>query len=158
VVAIAGGDGRDEGVDELLSWFLDAPAALRMALAGKAAGKDVGMWFGPSAAAGAIRWVSLFAIFCISSLLYILPYFFLHTFWVAELFSGTSHTLHFRYPYTPHPRYPRRLSTIPIPLLSASSAAASHFPPSFLPSGFLSFPDLTFLLPDLSSSSHSDTR
>jgi hypothetical protein len=64
----------------LLSWFLDAPAALRMALAGKAAGKDVGMWFGPIAAAGAIRWVSLFAIFCISSLLYILPYFFLHTF------------------------------------------------------------------------------
>ncbi|KAJ7494901.1 peptidase family C54-domain-containing protein [Mycena latifolia] len=43
----------------LLSWFLDAPAAPfsvhRMALAGKAAGKDVGMWFGPSAAAGAIR-------------------------------------------------------------------------------------------------------
>ncbi|KAJ7442938.1 peptidase family C54-domain-containing protein [Mycena galericulata] len=38
----------------LLSWFLDAPAAPfgvhRMALAGKAAGKDVGMWFGPSAA------------------------------------------------------------------------------------------------------------
>ncbi|KAJ6523468.1 hypothetical protein DFH09DRAFT_1190380 [Mycena vulgaris] len=26
-----------------------------MALAGKAAGKDVGMWFGPSAAAGAVR-------------------------------------------------------------------------------------------------------
>ncbi|KAJ7619910.1 hypothetical protein DFH06DRAFT_1234391 [Mycena polygramma] len=26
-----------------------------MALAGKAAGKDVGMWFGPSAAAGALR-------------------------------------------------------------------------------------------------------
>ncbi|KAJ7891666.1 peptidase family C54-domain-containing protein [Mycena olivaceomarginata] len=43
----------------LLSWFLDAPAAPfgvhRMALAGKAAGKDVGMWFGPSAAAGALR-------------------------------------------------------------------------------------------------------
>ncbi|KAJ7714766.1 peptidase family C54-domain-containing protein [Mycena maculata] len=43
----------------LLSWFLDAPAAPfgvhRMALAGKAAGKDVGMWFGPSAAAGAVR-------------------------------------------------------------------------------------------------------
>ncbi|KAJ6598047.1 hypothetical protein B0H10DRAFT_2441493 [Mycena sp. CBHHK59/15] len=43
----------------LLSWFLDAPAAPfgvhRMALAGKAAGKDVGMWFGLSAAAGALR-------------------------------------------------------------------------------------------------------
>ncbi|KAJ6602111.1 hypothetical protein B0H10DRAFT_1756317, partial [Mycena sp. CBHHK59/15] len=43
----------------LLSWFLDAPVAPfgvhRMALAGKALGKDVGMWFGPSAAAGAIR-------------------------------------------------------------------------------------------------------
>ncbi|KAJ7768174.1 hypothetical protein DFH07DRAFT_769384, partial [Mycena maculata] len=44
----------------LLSWFLDAPGAPfgvhRMALAGKAAGKDVGMWFGPSAAASAIRY------------------------------------------------------------------------------------------------------
>ncbi|KAJ7616137.1 hypothetical protein FB45DRAFT_935358 [Roridomyces roridus] len=43
----------------LISWFLDAPAAPfgvhRMALAGKAAGKDVGMWFGPSAAASAVR-------------------------------------------------------------------------------------------------------
>ncbi|KAJ7456401.1 peptidase family C54-domain-containing protein [Mycena galericulata] len=46
----------------LLSWFLDEAATLfsvhRMVLAGKAAGKDVGMWFGPSAAAGAIWWVS----------------------------------------------------------------------------------------------------
>ncbi|KAJ6617364.1 hypothetical protein B0H10DRAFT_1325361 [Mycena sp. CBHHK59/15] len=43
----------------LLSWFLDAPVSpfgvLRMALTGKALGKDVGMWFVPSAAAGAIR-------------------------------------------------------------------------------------------------------
>ncbi|KAJ7916666.1 hypothetical protein B0H13DRAFT_357975 [Mycena leptocephala] len=43
----------------LLSWFLDTPAAPfgvhRMALAVRAAGKDVGMWFGPSAAAGALR-------------------------------------------------------------------------------------------------------
>ncbi|KAJ7109010.1 hypothetical protein C8R43DRAFT_183653 [Mycena crocata] len=43
----------------LVSWFLDTPVAPfgvhRMALAGKAAGKDVGMWFGPSAAAGALR-------------------------------------------------------------------------------------------------------
>ncbi|KAJ6520853.1 hypothetical protein B0H19DRAFT_85211 [Mycena capillaripes] len=30
-----------------------------MALAGKAAGKDVGMWFEPSGAAGAVRWVSI---------------------------------------------------------------------------------------------------
>ncbi|KAJ6542242.1 hypothetical protein DFH09DRAFT_1322587 [Mycena vulgaris] len=34
-----------------LSWFLDA-------LAAKAAGKDVGMWFGPSMAAGASRWTA----------------------------------------------------------------------------------------------------
>ncbi|KAJ6472181.1 hypothetical protein C8R47DRAFT_1221943 [Mycena vitilis] len=43
----------------LLSWLLDAPAAPfgphRMALARKAAGTDVEMWFGPSAAAGALR-------------------------------------------------------------------------------------------------------
>ncbi|KAJ7728224.1 hypothetical protein B0H16DRAFT_1777888 [Mycena metata] len=43
----------------LLSWFLDASAApfgvYRMAHAGNAAGKDVGMWFGPSAAAGVLR-------------------------------------------------------------------------------------------------------
>jgi cysteine protease ATG4 len=46
----------------LLSWLLDAPAAPSgvhgMVLAGKAAGKNVGMWFGPSAAAaGALRFV-----------------------------------------------------------------------------------------------------
>ncbi|KAJ7734245.1 hypothetical protein B0H16DRAFT_154352 [Mycena metata] len=44
----------------LLSWFLDASAAPfgvhRMALAGNAAGKDVGMWFGPSAAVGVLSW------------------------------------------------------------------------------------------------------
>ncbi|KAJ6589760.1 hypothetical protein B0H19DRAFT_1367957 [Mycena capillaripes] len=43
----------------VLSWFLDAPAApfggYRTALAGKAAGKDVGMWFGLSVTAGALR-------------------------------------------------------------------------------------------------------
>ncbi|KAF7325237.1 hypothetical protein MKEN_00568200 [Mycena kentingensis (nom. inval.)] len=43
----------------LLSWFADAPMAPfsvhRMALAGKKAGKDVGMWFGPSAAGTAVR-------------------------------------------------------------------------------------------------------
>ncbi|KAJ7080094.1 hypothetical protein C8R44DRAFT_653854, partial [Mycena epipterygia] len=47
---------------ELVSWFLDAPTAPfgvhRMALAGKAVGKDVGMWFGLSAAAGALRCAS----------------------------------------------------------------------------------------------------
>jgi hypothetical protein len=44
----------------LLSWFLDAATASfgvdRMALASKAAGKDGPMWFGRSAAAGALRW------------------------------------------------------------------------------------------------------
>ncbi|KAJ7436120.1 hypothetical protein FB451DRAFT_1455160 [Mycena latifolia] len=51
----------------LLPWFLDAPAAPlsvhRMALAGKAAGKDVGMWVGPSVAAGAIRFVVFHAFY-----------------------------------------------------------------------------------------------
>ncbi|VDC03274.1 unnamed protein product [Peniophora sp. CBMAI 1063] len=46
---------------EILTWFLDAPSPLapfsvhRMALAGKELGKDVGQWFGPSTAAGALR-------------------------------------------------------------------------------------------------------
>ncbi|KAJ6626397.1 hypothetical protein B0H10DRAFT_2211287 [Mycena sp. CBHHK59/15] len=43
----------------LLSWFLDAPGTPfgmhRMAIVGKAAGKDVGMWFGPSVAPSATR-------------------------------------------------------------------------------------------------------
>ncbi|KAJ7452019.1 hypothetical protein FB451DRAFT_1283439 [Mycena latifolia] len=43
----------------LLSWFFDAPAAPfgvhRMALGGEAAGKGVGMWFGPNAAAGTVK-------------------------------------------------------------------------------------------------------
>lgn len=45
----------------ILSWFLDSPSPLcpfgvhRMALAGKDLGKDVGCWFGPSTAAGAIK-------------------------------------------------------------------------------------------------------
>ncbi|KAJ7241743.1 hypothetical protein C8J57DRAFT_72557 [Mycena rebaudengoi] len=43
----------------LLSWFLDSPAAPfgvhLIALAGKALGKDVRMWLGPSAAVGAMR-------------------------------------------------------------------------------------------------------
>ncbi|KAF8588526.1 hypothetical protein K439DRAFT_1406329 [Ramaria rubella] len=46
---------------KILTWFLDNPSPLcpfgvhRMALAGKELGKDVGQWFGPSTAAGAIR-------------------------------------------------------------------------------------------------------
>ncbi|EPQ61373.1 hypothetical protein GLOTRDRAFT_69761 [Gloeophyllum trabeum ATCC 11539] len=45
----------------LITWFLDSPSPLcpfsvhRMALAGKELGKDVGQWFGPSTAAGAIK-------------------------------------------------------------------------------------------------------
>jgi cysteine protease ATG4 len=45
----------------LITWFLDTPAPQapfsvhRMALAGKELGKDVGQWFGPSTAAGAIK-------------------------------------------------------------------------------------------------------
>lgn len=45
----------------LLSWFLDDPSPLcpfsvhRMALIGKELGKDVGEWFGPSTAAGALK-------------------------------------------------------------------------------------------------------
>ncbi|KAJ7132069.1 hypothetical protein C8R44DRAFT_871062 [Mycena epipterygia] len=45
----------------LLTWFLDTPApeapfsVHRMAFAGKDLGTDVGMWFGPSIAAGAIK-------------------------------------------------------------------------------------------------------
>lgn len=33
-----------------------------MALAGKELGKDVGQWFGPSTAAGAIKYVFLFHV------------------------------------------------------------------------------------------------
>ena len=46
---------------QILTWFLDTPAPQapfsvhRMALAGKELGTDVGCWFGPSVAAGAIR-------------------------------------------------------------------------------------------------------
>ena len=45
----------------ILTWFLDTPSphapfsVHRMALAGKELGKDVGQWFGPSTAAGAIK-------------------------------------------------------------------------------------------------------
>ncbi|KAJ1310656.1 hypothetical protein OPQ81_009185 [Rhizoctonia solani] len=46
---------------KILTWFFDTPSPLapfgvhRMALAGKALGKDVGTWFGPSTAAGSIK-------------------------------------------------------------------------------------------------------
>jgi cysteine protease ATG4 len=45
----------------LMSWFLDDPSPLcpfsvhRMALIGKELGKEVGEWFGPSTAAGALK-------------------------------------------------------------------------------------------------------
>lgn len=45
----------------IITWFLDNPSPFcpfsvhRLALAGKELGKDVGMWFGPAAAAGGIR-------------------------------------------------------------------------------------------------------
>lgn len=50
---------------QILTWFLDTPAPAapfsvhRMALAGKELGTDVGQWFGPSVAAGAIRYAFL---------------------------------------------------------------------------------------------------
>ncbi|KIL63399.1 hypothetical protein M378DRAFT_179245 [Amanita muscaria Koide BX008] len=46
---------------QIMTWFFDSPApeapfsVHRMALAGKELGKDVGQWFGPSTAAGAIK-------------------------------------------------------------------------------------------------------
>ncbi|KAI0320566.1 hypothetical protein OF83DRAFT_1258250 [Amylostereum chailletii] len=46
---------------QMLTWFFDSPSPLcpfsvhRMALAGKDLGKDVGQWFGPSTAAGALK-------------------------------------------------------------------------------------------------------
>lgn len=48
---------------QILTWFFDSPSpeapfsVHRMALAGKELGKDVGQWFGPSTAAGAIKYV-----------------------------------------------------------------------------------------------------
>jgi len=46
---------------QILTWFLDTPvqeapfSVHRMALAGKDLGTDVGQWFGPSVAAGALK-------------------------------------------------------------------------------------------------------
>ncbi len=48
---------------QILTWFLDDPSPAcpfsvhRMALIGKQLGKEIGEWFGPSTAAGAIKWV-----------------------------------------------------------------------------------------------------
>ena len=48
---------------KIISWFLDTPSPLapfgvhRMALAGKDLSTEIGCWFGPSTAAGAIRCV-----------------------------------------------------------------------------------------------------
>jgi cysteine protease ATG4 len=61
---------------QILTWFLDTPVAEapfsvhRMALAGKELGTDVGQWFGPSVAAGAIKYVFFFPFL---SLLLIFP-------------------------------------------------------------------------------------
>lgn len=50
---------------QILTWFLDTPnpaapfSVHRMALVGKELGTEVGQWFGPSIAAGAIRQVTL---------------------------------------------------------------------------------------------------
>jgi cysteine protease ATG4 len=49
----------------ILSWFFDDPSPLcpfsvhRMALIGKELGKEVGEWFGPSTAAGALKSVPI---------------------------------------------------------------------------------------------------
>ena len=51
---------------QILTWFLDTPvkeapfSVHRMALAGKELGTDVGQWFGPSVAAGAIKYFLFF--------------------------------------------------------------------------------------------------
>ena len=48
---------------QIITWFLDDPSPLcpfsvhRMALVGKQLGTKVGQWFGPSVAAGAIKFV-----------------------------------------------------------------------------------------------------
>ncbi|KAJ6542257.1 hypothetical protein B0H10DRAFT_2448185 [Mycena sp. CBHHK59/15] len=83
----------------LLSWFLDAPVAPfgvhRMALAGKALGKDVGMWFGPSAAAGAIS----------------------RPFAGLLLIGDTSSSIHISCTLSP---YRRSFSSLPLSLLASS--------------------------------------
>jgi cysteine protease ATG4 len=54
---------------QILTWFFDTPAPAapfsvhRMALAGKDLGTEVGQWFGPSVAAGALKRVIPFFFF-----------------------------------------------------------------------------------------------
>lgn len=54
---------------QIITWFLDTPSpeapfsVHRMALAGKELGKEVGQWFGPSTAAGAIKYVHILPCF-----------------------------------------------------------------------------------------------
>ncbi len=61
---------------QIVTWFLDTPSpeapfsVHRMALAGKELGKDVGQWFGPSTAAGAIKYASYAILNCSSCLIY----------------------------------------------------------------------------------------
>jgi Peptidase family C54 len=58
---------------QIITWFLDTPSpeapfsVHRMALAGKELGKEVGQWFGPSTAAGAIKYVHIVSSFLISN-------------------------------------------------------------------------------------------
>jgi len=53
---------------KIITLFLDTPgpeapfSIHRMALAGKTLGKEIGQWFGPSSAAGAIKYVQLVAL------------------------------------------------------------------------------------------------
>ena len=60
---------------QILTWFLDTPApeapfgVHRMALAGKELGTAIGQWFGPSVAAGAIRYVFPFHVCCVTQYL-----------------------------------------------------------------------------------------
>jgi len=62
---------------QILNWFMDDPAAIcpfsvhRMALIGRQLGKEVGEWFGPSTAAGAIKCVQGYPAYTVDrSLIY----------------------------------------------------------------------------------------
>lgn len=58
---------------QILTWFFDTPSpeapfsVHRMALAGKELGTDVGQWFGPSVAAGAVKCVFFSSSFTTSA-------------------------------------------------------------------------------------------
>ncbi|KAJ7719272.1 hypothetical protein B0H16DRAFT_1897221 [Mycena metata] len=110
----------------LLSWFLDALAALfgvhQMALEGKAAGKDVGMWFRSSAAAGALRTlVDAFAVAVDG------------TFHQADVFAASyspaclHHELPARAPHFPRPITPRnRRASTPSVQMRTSTPVAQY--------------------------------